>query len=57
MTGVITSSSLQGAMPLTDVLDDPPWLAAGATAASYGLLLVALFVCLFVVPFLVFWLL
>lgn len=53
----MTSSSLQGAMPLTDVLDDPPWLAAGATAASYGLLLVALFVCLFVVPFLLFWLL
>jgi hypothetical protein len=41
-------------MTLTDVLDDPPWLVAGATAASYGLLLVALFVCLFLVPFLFF---
>lgn len=34
--------------------DHPAWTAAFATAFSYGLGLVALFVLLFVVPFLLF---
>ena len=34
--------------------DAPPWRAAFGTAVSYGAILLALFVLLFVVPFLIF---
>ncbi|MFB6126347.1 MAG: hypothetical protein ABEJ79_03490 [Halolamina sp.] len=35
-------------------LDSPAWLAGVATAGSYGLILLALFVLLFVVPYALF---
>lgn len=35
--------------------EHPTWLTAVATALSYGLILVAMTVVLFVVPYLVFW--
>jgi hypothetical protein len=37
-----------------DRFDHPAWIAGLATAVSYGLGLLALFVLLFVVPFLLF---
>lgn len=42
---------------VADRFDHPSWLMAGATVASYGLILLVLFGLLFVVPFLLFWLL
>ncbi|WP_256474650.1 hypothetical protein [Haloplanus halophilus] len=41
-------------MTALDRFDHPAWTAAAATAASYGLGLLALFTLLFVVPFLLF---
>ena len=40
--------------PLGAVLDSPSWLAGAATVASYGLILLVLFVLLFVVPYALF---
>lgn len=40
-----------------DAYDHPSWKTVGSTLASYGLVLVAMFVLLFVVPFAVFYLL
>ncbi|MFD1633485.1 hypothetical protein ACOZ4L_09835 [Haloplanus ruber] len=41
-------------MAALDGFDHPAWIAGVATAASYGLGLFALFVLLFVLPFLLF---
>mgnify|MGYP000580874234 CR=1 FL=1 len=41
-------------MDALDRLDHPAWVAAAGTLVSYGLVLLALFVLLFVVPYLVF---
>jgi hypothetical protein len=41
-------------MSPTDRFDHPAWTAGAATAVSYGLGLLALFVLLFVLPFLIF---
>lgn len=41
-------------MTLPGGTDHPTWLTAGSTLVSYGLLLLAMFVVLFVLPYLVF---
>ncbi|WP_424019566.1 hypothetical protein ACOZ4N_08875 [Halorientalis pallida] len=39
---------------LVEKFDHPSWFTIGGTVAGYGLILVAMFVLLFVVPFLIF---
>lgn len=41
-------------MDLPADVDHPAWLTAVATAVAYGVLLVAMFLVLFVVPYLLF---
>jgi hypothetical protein len=36
---------------VTEQFDHPTWLTAAATVAGYGLILLALFVLLFLVPY------
>jgi len=39
-------------MSVLDQFDEPPWVAAAATAISYGVVLFVLFLLLFVAPYL-----
>ncbi len=44
-------------MDLLETYEHPAWLTAGSTFVAYGLLLVAMFLVLFVLPFAVYTLL
>jgi hypothetical protein len=47
-------ASVQEGMDALAKDDQPTWWTAGATALSYGLVLLVLFVLLFVLPYLLF---